>query len=110
MYTERINQLKAFNDLEYYIEVDDVEKMVNCISSLNYDINIRFLKNMTPLMLAVKHNSQLVLDYLLTHGADLSLKNDMGKDALQLAMDQITKTKLQRYIHLRDLDKSLFWQ
>jgi ankyrin repeat protein len=55
---------------------------------LGADINTRNVWNGTPLYLACMHGHTLVVFYLLSSGANVNLKTDSGRTALDIACTQ----------------------
>ena len=45
----------------------------------------------TPLIIAARNGHERMVDLLLNHGADLTLQNDIGESALDLASPQLRK-------------------
>ena len=45
----------------------------------------------TPLIIAARNGHERMVDLLLTHGADLTLQNDNGESALDLASPTLRK-------------------
>ena len=45
----------------------------------------------TPLIIAARNGHEKMVDLLLNHGADLTLQNDIGESALDLASPQLRK-------------------
>ncbi len=57
-----------------------------CIDK-NIDINVLSNDKETPLMIASKYNQNNIVEYLLAHGANVNIKNYLGKTALNYAQE-----------------------
>lgn len=59
--------------------------VVKLLVDAGSDVNDRDEQGYTPIIIAAKKNQTDVIDYLRSHGADASMKNAFGEDALHFA-------------------------
>ena len=67
---------------------DDIAELLLILGA---DVNTTNQDNMTPLMVASQNGYILSVEQLLRNGADISAKNNQGKNALDLAGEQLQK-------------------
>ncbi|TKZ32334.1 ankyrin repeat domain-containing protein [Brachyspira catarrhinii] len=79
-------QLAAFNmDLMNYVNTENLHEILECIYEKNTNINFQDENGKTPLIIAVIKGNKDIVRALINAGADLNIKDNDNKTALDYA-------------------------
>lgn len=80
------SQLAAFNmELMNYVNTEDLHEILECIYEKNVNINFQDENGKTPLIMAVIKGNKDIVRALVNIGADLNIKDNDNKTALDYA-------------------------
>ena len=85
----RLNQKIVIDAIGFAVCRDDIKSIEDIINVFpEFDINLKNSAGNTVIMLSVAYNSQECFEYLLDFGADLTIQNKAGDNALDMATIQ----------------------
>ena len=90
--------------LHYACEDDENLEIVKFLLQSSAKIDAQNNEHKTPLHIAVEYNSEEIIAYLLEENADISLKDDSGLTAKELATGDISEL----FLHKKDKIKSKY--
>ena len=73
------------------IEQENIEILKYLIEEKNFDVDAILYEGNTPLMRFVEIENKEIIKYLLSQGADVSIRNEEGKTALDIAEENGNK-------------------
>lgn len=86
---------------KYYLDYknSDIKKISQLVGK--YGVNYRDQFNLTPILAAIQANSHKAIRFLLEQGADITLTDNRGRNALRTAISQkVLKTSNERVTEL----------
>ena len=94
---------------------DCLESIINHVNLRNQRLGIRKkinldgkdLQGKTPLQLAVENGRNMAVEYLMKAGADVSIHDNDGRNALELAIEKNNKTVIEIIIESENWEKAM---